>query len=110
LANEDDEEPTGDGTHSPDAKDLVADDLRLRAERRGSGSGRVYLIVVEATDSSGNTATSTATVIVPKSRGRADVQSALAQAIFAQLYYYVFNAAPPGYVTVGDGPIIGPHQ
>jgi hypothetical protein len=54
FSDEDDEEPTGDGTHSPDAKDIASGTLRLRAERKGDGDGRVYLIVVKATDSSGN--------------------------------------------------------
>jgi len=38
--------------------------VNLRAERRGDGPDRIYTIVVEATDSSGNTSMSTATVTV----------------------------------------------
>jgi rhamnogalacturonan endolyase len=37
----------------------------LRAERSGSGTGRVYTIVVEARDGSGNTTTGSVNVIVP---------------------------------------------
>ena len=37
----------------------------LRAERSGSGAGRVYTLTYEASDATGNTATCTATVSVP---------------------------------------------
>ena len=37
----------------------------LRAERSGTGSGRVYTMVYTASDKSGNKATATATVAVP---------------------------------------------
>jgi hypothetical protein len=50
---------------------IVDDDtVKLRAEREGKGSGRVYTITVEATDEAGNTATETTEVTVPKSQGR----------------------------------------
>ena len=38
----------------------------LRAERAGKGNGRVYTIVVEVADASGNVATGTTSVIVPR--------------------------------------------
>ena len=38
----------------------------LRAQRLGSGAGRFYTITVRCTDSAGNSATSVATVFVPK--------------------------------------------
>jgi hypothetical protein len=37
----------------------------LRAERQGSGNGRKYTIVVTATDSQGNAATTSCCVVVP---------------------------------------------
>ena len=40
-------------------------EFRLRAERLGFGSGRVYTITYSATDAAGNTATKTITVMVP---------------------------------------------
>src|SRR5260370_38615324 len=39
--------------------------VQLRAERLGHGRGRTYTITVECPDSSGNAATSTATVRLP---------------------------------------------
>ena len=42
--------------------------VNLRAERSGSGTGRVYTISVEARDASGNTTIATVEVIVPLSR------------------------------------------
>ena len=42
----------------------------LRAERSGTGDGRVYTVTYEASDASGNTTTKTATVTVPKSQGK----------------------------------------
>jgi uncharacterized protein len=56
----------GDGDTANDIE-VVNDNLvRLRAERSGHGSGRVYTIAVTATDSFGYTTTSTVTVSVPK--------------------------------------------
>lgn len=43
--------------------------LDLRAERLGSGSGRVYTITVECGDGAANASTRTVTVTVPKSQG-----------------------------------------
>ena len=59
-----------DGSTSPDwaiTGDLTAD---LRAERSGSGDGRVYTVTVAAEDDAGNESTSTVTVKVPLSRGK----------------------------------------
>ena len=39
--------------------------LELRAERAGTGKGRVYTITIACTDATGNTSTSTVTVTVP---------------------------------------------
>ena len=41
----------------------------LRAERSGSGSGRVYTIQVSCTDALGNVAMGTVDVIVPHDQG-----------------------------------------
>jgi hypothetical protein len=39
--------------------------LKLRAEREGRGDGRTYVITVMCTDTSGNSASGTGTVVVP---------------------------------------------
>ena len=59
---------TGDGDTSPDWEITGDLTLRLRAERAGTGSGRVYTITVEARDYSGNTTLETIRVTVPKNR------------------------------------------
>jgi len=58
----------GDGDTAPDWEMTGAQTLRLRAERSGKGSGRVYTITIQATDASGNAATAQATVSVPQSQ------------------------------------------
>ena len=40
--------------------------LNLQSERNGGGNGRVYAILVQATDDSGNATTKSVTVTVPK--------------------------------------------
>ena len=111
FSDEDDDENTGDGKHSPDAKDLDVGSLRLRAERTGSSDGRVYLIVTEATDSSGNRGINCCTVTVPHARTPVAQMSAQGQATAAQDFCRANAGMPPaGYVAVGDGPTIGPKQ
>jgi hypothetical protein len=107
YSDEDDEAPTGDGNHSPDAKEIAPGTLRLRAERDGNLDGRVYLIIVTATNSSGNMIKCSQTVTVPKSQSSANKQSVAAQAAAAVAYYQASGAPPPGFVLVGDGPIVG---
>jgi uncharacterized repeat protein (TIGR01451 family) len=55
----------GDGDQSPDW--VVSDDhnVQLRAERSGTGTGRIYTITVTATDSASNASTKAVTVLVP---------------------------------------------
>jgi hypothetical protein len=54
----------GDGNTAPDWEVLDARTVRLRAERSGTGSGRVYTITIHATDVAGNTARQTVRVTV----------------------------------------------
>jgi len=111
YANEDDEEITGDGNFSPDAADVDVGSLRLRAERKGNGDGRVYLIVPEATDSSGNRGFSCCTVTVPHSVAKSAQIAVSAQAAAARAFCLDNDGTPPdGYSVVGDGPVIGPKQ
>jgi hypothetical protein len=60
---------TGDGNFCPDAQGLGTPRARVRAERRGSGDGRVYHLSFTASDGRGGTCTGTAKVCVPKSQG-----------------------------------------
>ena len=112
FGDEDDETATSPGVvNSPDAKNIAPGTLRLRAERADSGDGRVYLIVVKATDSSGNTSFKTLTVVVPKNPSAASVNSVNTQATAARNYADANNGAPPpAYFVIGDGAIIGPKQ
>ena len=58
----------GDGNTIDDI--VIVDDFtfKLRAERAGNGSGRIYTITYQATDASGNTAQAYATVTVKHNR------------------------------------------
>ena len=66
----------GDGDTSPDWTEPVIDQvigvitLQLRAERSGSGNGRVYTIRVTATDTSGNSSYGDVNIIVPHDQGK----------------------------------------
>jgi predicted extracellular nuclease len=59
---------TDDGDTAPDWEVIDAHHVRLRAERSGIGTGRIYTITITCTDSNGTTATATATVQVPLQR------------------------------------------
>jgi hypothetical protein len=100
----------GSGNHSPDAKNVGLGTLRLRSERAGPINGRVYLIVVQATDEAGNTGFCTQTVTVPHDQSNASKASVAAQAAAAQAFFIANQVPPPGFVQVGIGPIVGPKQ
>src|SRR5262249_1483160 len=109
FGDEDDETQTGDGNFSPDATDIAVGSLRLRAERQDNGDGRVYLIRVEATDSTGNRGVDCCTVVVPQSHSQQALRSVQSQAAAAQAFCLANAGMPPaGYFVVGDGPLIGP--
>ncbi|MFL6216148.1 MAG: HYR domain-containing protein [Blastocatellia bacterium] len=110
YGDENDEEPVGDGNFSPDANNLAVGSLRLRAERNGGRDGRVYLVVVTATDSSGNVGRSVKTVTVPLSQSAADLQSVANQAAAAKAFFDANGVPPAAYYVIGDGPVIGPKQ
>jgi hypothetical protein len=55
----------GDGRTINDIQADPNGAIYLRAERNGTGTGRIYTITYQAVDDSGNTAVSSATVIVP---------------------------------------------
>lgn len=109
YSDEDDQAPNSQ--FSPDAKDIALSTLRLRQERDATSDGRVYLIVVSATDTGGGTGFDTVTVVVPKSQSPDDLASVAAQAAAAKAFADANIGTPPaGYVLVGNGPIVGPKQ
>jgi len=110
FGDENDELATGDGTFSPDAKNIALATLRLRAERNQKGDGRVYLIVITATDGAGNKAVACQTVVVPKDQTSKNIASVNTQALAARNYCNANGAPPPGYFVIGDGPVIGSKQ
>ena len=110
FGDEDDLEETGDGNFSPDAKDIAPVTLRLRSERKGDGDGRVYLIIVTATDAAGNVSRCCRTVTVTHDQSESSKASVAAQAAAAQAFCEENGTAPPGYFVIGDGPVIGPKQ
>ena len=55
----------GDGDAANDIVIVDNDSFQLRAERSGAGSGRIYTITYQATNTCGATVTATATVTVP---------------------------------------------
>lgn len=59
---------TGDGDTTPDWEVVDAHHVRLRAERAGTGSGRIYLITITCTDSAGNSSSRAVMVTVPKNQ------------------------------------------
>jgi DNA/RNA endonuclease G (NUC1) len=112
FGDEDDQTPTANNVlHSPDAKDIAPITLRLRGERIEANDGRVYLMIINATDSSGNISRNYRTVVVPKNNKQTSIDSVNAQAAAAVSYAQSHaGAPPPGYFVIGDGPIIGPKQ
>jgi uncharacterized repeat protein (TIGR01451 family) len=54
----------GDGDTDPDWQIVDAHHLSLRAERAGSGTGRIYTITITSADSAGNTSSASVTVLV----------------------------------------------
>jgi hypothetical protein len=61
----------GDGDTSPDAKaGAASDQVQLRAERSGTGDGRVYRIAFTGSDGEGGTCSGTARIGVPHDQGK----------------------------------------
>jgi hypothetical protein len=59
----------GDGNTSPDWVVLGPHNVELRAERAGTGTGRIYIITIFSEDTLGNAASQTVTVTVPHDKG-----------------------------------------
>jgi hypothetical protein len=69
----------------------------LRAERAGTGDGRVYLIAITSTDTYGNIGHSCLAAVVPKSQSASDLASVNAQAAAALAQC---PSAPAGYFVI----------
>ncbi len=89
YGDEDDETPTGDGNFSPDARNIGIGALRLRSERNGDGDGRVYLIVVMATDASLSSRTISSDIHY---KARADLIAGAVHFAFSARAYHVATA------------------
>jgi hypothetical protein len=98
------------GDQLPDAKLIASGTLRLRAERDANSNGRVYLIRMTATDVFANTSRKCIAAVVPKSQSAADVSNVVAMAQAATSVCNATGNPPADYVTVGDGPLVGPKQ
>lgn len=109
FSNEDDIFDGGEN-FSPDAKDIATGTLRLRSERSSSGQGRVYLILIVATDSSNNVSRTCLSVVVPKGQSQPDFDTVNQLAVAARTVCEATGAPPAGYFVVGDGPVVGPIQ
>jgi len=91
----------GGPKRSPDAE--LRERLKLRADRLGTQNGRVYLIVVTATDASGNVGIACCSVVVPHSNSPAALESVRDQAGAAQAFAQAHNGnAPEGFCVVAE--------
>ena len=91
-----------DNASAADAAAIGPGTLQLRSERQGNGTGRVYLIVVTATNS-GGTSFDVCTVAVPHDHSPRSIASVRQQAADAAAYYQEFQTTPPGYHLLGEG-------
>jgi hypothetical protein len=63
----------GDGDTSPDGFGVGTPQAQVRAERSGTGNGRVYAITLKADDGKGGTCNATVNVGVPHDQGKGSV-------------------------------------
>ena len=61
---------TGDGDTAPDGRGVGTSVAAVRAERSGTGDGRVYHVGFKATDTAGATCVGSVSVCVPHDQGR----------------------------------------
>jgi hypothetical protein len=60
------ENGSDDGDTAPDWEVVDSHHVRVRSERSGSGTGRIYTIRITCTDSAGHSSSQTVTVSVPR--------------------------------------------
>jgi subtilisin-like proprotein convertase family protein len=60
---------SGDGNTEADWEVVDANHVRLRAERAGNGTDRIYTITVTCVDAAGNSSSASTTVVVPHDNG-----------------------------------------
>nr|WP_294904211.1 CHRD domain-containing protein [uncultured Lacibacter sp.] len=65
VTSNEDVNAAGDGNTGADWEVVNNQWVKLRAERSGTGTGRIYTILIRCTDAAGNTAVATTTVKVP---------------------------------------------
>jgi hypothetical protein len=91
-----------DHASSSDVRDIAPDTLQVRAARQLLGTGRVYLVVAEATIL-GGTSFDVTSVVVPRFNTPDDIASVQLQALGAETWYRLFQTAPPGFHLLGEG-------
>ena len=91
-----------DETDTASQPDAIDDGsiLALRAERNGNSDGRVYLIIVTATDEAGNVGYDCCTVTVPHDQSKPSRNASQAEAAFAELECLLDGEVPSGYLEL----------
>ena len=97
------EDTRGSGNTSSDALIGADGSVSLRAERSGRGDGRIYLVVVVATDNAGNTGFDCAAAVVPKSNGKKHLAGVAAAALLAEDDCISTGGDPAGFELIASG-------
>lgn len=92
----------GDGNTSPDWEIVNNQSVKLRAERSGTGTGRIYTITIRCTDRAGNTGVATTTVMVPHDMSAKS--NASGGRIGGTLAVSVYNNPTKNYFTLSVEP------
>ncbi len=93
-----------DAADPSDVRNIAPGTLRLRAERRFLGFGRVYLVVALGGDASGNVGFEVCTTVVPRAFTPEAIFAVQAQAAAAAAQFRDTFTLPPGFDFLGEGP------
>ena len=104
FSNEPADALAGDQHHGPDAL-VQPGELQLRSERSATGDGRVYVVLVTATNETGERATRCMTAVVPRSHSASWISRVRSEAAEAQSHCDHHKTAPSAYVLVAQGPL-----